>query len=661
MCDTVDSGTQVAIHELGNRDGEDQGWREDIKQGCSRFVRSCCTVKTAKTRLPILTWLPTYRLAWLFRDFVAGFTVGLTVIPQGLAYAALAELPLQYGLYSAFMGCFVYCVFGGSRHVTLGPTAITTLMVAEYVNGEPVYAVVLCLLAGCVQFLMGVLHLGFLVNFISFPVLAGFSSAAAITIATSQVKLVLGLKNIPRSFIKAVPTIFQKITHTNLSDMGMGIVCFVVLIVLKKLKEVDWDKKKGTLQKPPLWQKILRKVLWLFGTVRNAVVVVAASVVAYGLLTRGISTFTLTKEIKPGLPAFQPPQFWLVKNGTVVKNGPEIIQDIGVGLVIVPLIGFLESIAIGKAFARKGNYRIDATQELIAIGVTNMLGSFVSAYPVTGSFGRTAVNYQSGVKTQLGGLFTGILVILALAFLTPSFKYIPSAALGAVIISAVIQMVEYSVIPVFWRVKKLDLLAFFVTFFGVLLLGIQYGIALGVGVSLIILLYPSARPRATVYPASIAPDDVLIVQLESGLNFPAVDYMRDVVAKDAFKEKPYKNVVMRCCCVSDIDCTVVQALDQLIEEFEARGLKLHFSCMRPDIRAALVRSKIKGFRYFKTCEDAIAAMREPDQENGEVIMTDHALLSNIDTPNDDTPDNTPDNVPCTIHIPAVNVSKVTAV
>ncbi|KAI8487397.1 hypothetical protein Bbelb_348660 [Branchiostoma belcheri] len=435
--------------------------------------------------------------------------------------------------------------------------------------------------------------------------------------------------------------------------MGMGIVCFVVLIVLKKLKEVDWDKKRGTLLKPPLWQKILRKVLWFFGTVRNAVVVVAASLAAYGLLSRGISTFTLTKEIKPGLPGFQPPQFQLVKNGTVVKNGPEIIQDIGVGLVIVPLIGFLESIAIGKAFARKGNYRIDATQELLAIGVTNILGSFVSAYPVTGSFGRTAVNYQSGVKTQLGGLFTGLLVVLALAFLTPSFKYIPSAALGAVIISAVIQMVEYSVIPVFWRVKKLDLLAFIVTFFGVLLLGIQYGIALGVGVSLIILLYPSARPRATVYPARIAPDDVLIVQLESGLNFPAVDYMRDVVAKDAFKEKPYKNVVMRCCCVSDIDCTVVQALDQLIEEFEARGLKLHFSCMRPDIRAALVRSKIKGFRYFKTCEDAIAAMREPDQENGEVIMTDHALLANLDTPDDDTPDNdAPD-------IPAVDVSKVT--
>ncbi|XP_039417970.1 sodium-independent sulfate anion transporter isoform X7 [Corvus cornix cornix] len=399
--------------------------------------------------LPILRWLPRYSRAWLPLDLLAGLAVGLTTVPQALAYAELAGLPLQYGLYSSFMGCFVYCFLGTAKDVTLGPTAIMSLLVSSYAFHEPVYAVLLTFLSGCIQLAMGLLHLGFLLDFISCPVIKGFTSAASITISFNQIKNILGLQGIPRQFFLQVYETLRRIWETRAGDAVLGLTCLAVLTGLRAMK----SHLPQAAPAEPLAVRISYLIVWISATARNALVVLFAGLVAYSFQVMGSQPFRLTGSIPQGLPAFRPPHFSLaVPNGTVPFQS--MVEDMGVGLAVVPLMGLLETIAIAKAFASQSGYRIDPNQELLALGVANVLGSFVSSYPITGSFGRTAVNAQSGVCTPAGGLVTGALVLLSLAYLTSLFYYIPKAALAAVIISAVVPMFDAGIFRTLWRVKS---------------------------------------------------------------------------------------------------------------------------------------------------------------------------------------------------------------
>ncbi|XP_014742923.1 PREDICTED: sodium-independent sulfate anion transporter [Sturnus vulgaris] len=352
--------------------------------------------------LPILRWLPRYSRAWLPLDLLAGLAVGLTTVPQALAYAELAGLPLQYGLYSSFMGCFVYCILGTAKDVTLGPTAIMSLLVSSYASHEPVHAVLLAFLSGCIQLAMGLLHLGFILDFISFPVIKGFTSAASITISFNQIKNILGLQGIPRQFFLQVYETLRRIGETRAGDAVLGLTCLAALAGLRAMK--SHVPRAGPAE--ALAVRISHLIVWISGTARNALVVLFAGLVAYSFQVMGSQPFRLTGSIPQGLPAFRPPRFSLAApNGTVPFQS--LVQDMGVGLAVVPLMGLLETIAIAKAFASQNGYRIDPNQELLALGVANVLGSFVSSYPITGSFGRTAVNAQSGVCTPAGGLVTG--------------------------------------------------------------------------------------------------------------------------------------------------------------------------------------------------------------------------------------------------------------
>lgn len=259
-------------------------------------------VKCAKAHLPITSWLPNYSCISLLRDIIAGLTVGLMVVPQGLAYATIAGLPVQYGLYSAWMGCFVYCVFGGSKDITLGPTAIMSLMVNRYAEGQPLYAIAATLLCGIVQFSMGILRLGFLVRFISLPVISGFVSAAAITIGFGQVKSLLGLHNIPRDFIPCVYETFKHIKETNPWDLLLGSCCIVILVVLKKLNRIKWDEDEDVTT----LQRVCRKFLWLVSTARNFLVVLLAAAIAKAVESAGSkNVFSMTPKVQPGIPDFK--------------------------------------------------------------------------------------------------------------------------------------------------------------------------------------------------------------------------------------------------------------------------------------------------------------------------------------------------------------------
>ncbi|KAB0356149.1 hypothetical protein FD754_000305 [Muntiacus muntjak] len=307
---------------------------------------SCCwSTETMQKWLPFLGWLPDYTWYALKMDFIAGISVGLTVIPQALAYAEVAGLPPQYGLYSAFMGCFVYFFLGTSRDVTLGPTAIMSLLVSFYTFHEPAYAVLLAFLSGCIQLGMGLLRLGLLLDFISCPVIKGFTSAAAIIIGFGQIKNLLGLQHIPRQFFLQVYYTFHNIGETRVGDAVLGLVCMVLLLVLKLMR----DHVPPVHPEMPTGVRLSHGLVWTATTARNALVVSFAALVAYSFQVTGYQPFVLTGKTPEGLPdAHIPPFSVTTANGTV--SFTEMVQGMGAGLVVVPLMGLLESIAVAKSF-----------------------------------------------------------------------------------------------------------------------------------------------------------------------------------------------------------------------------------------------------------------------------------------------------------------------
>ncbi|XP_032676885.1 sodium-independent sulfate anion transporter-like isoform X2 [Odontomachus brunneus] len=525
------------------------------------FSRSCNLKGVLVRRIPILAWLPLYSWTKLLQDTLAGLTVGLTAIPQGIAYAIVAGLPAQYGLYSGFMGCFVYLIFGSSKDVTVGPTAIMALLTQQHVTklGKD-FAVLLCFLSGALITAMGLLHLGFLVDFISMPVICGFSNAAAVIIATSQLGTLLGIKGRSDSFIDAISQIIKHGNETKLWDTLLGVCSMTVLVLLKKLP----GKKLGTP---------LEKFMWLVCIARNAIVVMVGILIAYVLFSHDIKPFQITGNITEGLPPVSLPPFTIV-NGNHTYTFFELVSELGSSIVSVPLIAILESIAIAKAFA-KGK-TLDANQEMLALGLCNIFGSLVKSMPVTGSFTRTAINNASGVKTPMGGLFTGALVLLACGLLTSTFAFIPKATLAAVIIIAMYYMFEVQIFIVLWRTKKIDLVPLTVTLLCCLAVGLEYGMIAGVAVNLILLLYFAARPGLLIEERIVDGLTVLYVSPKQSLSYPAAEYLRERVMSWCDKKSGNLPVVVEGRHVLRIDATVAKNLTLLLTDLAARDQKLVF-------------------------------------------------------------------------------------
>ncbi|XP_063473405.1 sodium-independent sulfate anion transporter isoform X2 [Symphalangus syndactylus] len=599
----------------------------------------CCSPAAVQRRLPILAWLPSYSLQWLKMDFVAGLSVGLTAIPQALAYAEVAGLPPQYGLYSAFMGCFVYFFLGTSRDVTLGPTAIMSLLVSFYTFHEPAYAVLLAFLSGCIQLAMGVLRLGFLLDFISCPVIKGFTSAAAVTIGFGQIKNLLGLQNIPRQFFLQVYHTFLRIAETRVGDAILGLVCMLLLLVLKLMR----DHMPPIHPEMPPGVRLSHGLVWAATTARNALVVSFAALVAYSFEVTGYQPFILTGETAEGLPPVRIPPFSVTTaNGTI--SFTEMVQDMGAGLAVVPLMGLLESIAVAKAFEMRFCHVAQAGLELLGSSDPPALASQSAAItavshrtwpdymrlriitasmptrscwpsvsptcwapsspPTRSQAALGAVNAQSGVCTPAGGLVTGVLVLLSLDYLTSLFYYIPKSALAAVIIMAVAPLFDTKIFRTLWRVKRLDLLPLCVTFL-LCFWEVQYGILAGALVSLLMLLHAAARPETKV-----SEGPVLVLQPASGLSFPAVEALREEILSRALAVSPPRCLVLECTHVCSIDYTVVLGLGELLQDFQKEGVTLAFVGLQVPVLRVLLSADLKGFQYFSTLEEAEKHLRQ---------------------------------------------------
>ncbi|CAG9767312.1 unnamed protein product [Ceutorhynchus assimilis] len=585
----------------------------------------------AKTRVPILRWAPQYTTKKLISDCIAGFTVGLTVMPQALAYATLGGLEPQYGLYSAFAGCFIYTIFGSIKDITIGPTALMALMTYQQVIGRNSdYAILLCFLTGVVQLIMAVLHLGVLVDFISIPVTVGFTSATSVIIGSSQLGSLLGIPIKSNQFFETMTKVVQNIHLTRLTDFGLGVGCIVALLLLRKLKDLKVHKK-GT--KPTKTQSTLNYTLWLISTSRNALVVILCSTAAYLYEAYGGgSPFRLTGNVKSGLPEFKVPPFTTMLNNST-KTFPDMLSDLGSSVFLVPIIAVLGNVAIAKAFA--SGEIIDATQELLTLSFCNILGSFFSSMPVTGSFSRSAVNHASGVQTSFGGVITGVMVLLALAFLTPYFAYIPKASLGSVIVCAVIFMIEYEVIKPMWRSSKKDLVSAFATFIVCLVIGVEYGILVGVGINIVFLLYPSARPGVHVEKCTTpGRKDYILITPGNALYFPAIDFIKTSIARAGVASKNLP-VVIDCQFILGADFTAAKGIAALINEFSTRRQPLYFLNARLEVVAVFQGVMSEDFVYFN-CKTKLEHMIEEgaiipeEQENLLTFEFDSSLSRTVE-------------------------------
>ncbi|XP_011144186.1 sodium-independent sulfate anion transporter isoform X2 [Harpegnathos saltator] len=566
-----------------------------------RRVRATCTRKTLYKRLPILSWLPRYNGQDALGDLVAGITVGLTVIPQSLAYSNVAGLPPQYGLYGSFLGCFIYVIFGSCKDIPMGPTAIISLLTYQTVSHleDPVpHAILLSFMAGLVELIMGIFGLGFLIDFVSGPVSSGFTSAVALIIVTSQVKDILGISARGSQFIEMWQSIIANIHDTSAWDAALGASCIVLLLILRLLASCNIGPENKELRTTK--HRVVNKILWLISTSRNALLVVLCGCLGYSFQNE--SPVKLIGYIPGGMPIVQIPPFGYMKDANTTVTFVDMVSNLSTGILVIPLISLMEDIAICKAFANGKS--VDATQELIAIGMSNIGNAFVQAFPGTGSLSRSAVNNASGVRTPFGGIYTGALVILALLFLTPYFSFIPRASLAAIIIAAVIFMVEVKVVKPMWRTKKSDLIPGLGTFIACLVLQLEIGILCGVGLNIIFILYHAARPKISVEKLTTYHGiEYLMLTPDRCLIFPSVDYVRNLVTKYSQRAGNVATpVVIDCSHIYGADFTAAMVIETLTKDFASRGQPLFFYNLKPSVYAVFEGVEPTDFVVYYTQE-----------------------------------------------------------
>ncbi|XP_011192448.1 sodium-independent sulfate anion transporter [Zeugodacus cucurbitae] len=533
--------------------------------------------KNLYKRLPILEWLPKYDRNDVVGDLVAGITVGLTVIPQGLAFAGITGLELQYGLYSCFMGCFIYVLFGTSKDVPVGPTAIAALLTFQIARGDLVKTILLTFLTGIIEMLMGLLKLGFLIDFVSGPVSAGFTSAASLIIFTSQLKDLLVVNTAGDTLVDMWISIFKDFNNISWNDAALGISSVVLLLAMRAMTFVDIGPKEGKKS----WQRLLQKTIWLIGTSRNAVLVVLVGLLGFQLLQSDIDIFRMVGYVPDGLPEFKVPAFSTTTftnttSGELIEMHEsfiDMVSSLGAGLIVIPLVSLLETTALIQAFA--DGKPCDANQELIAIGLCNVGTSFAQGFRGNGPLARGAVLNASGVRTQMSNLYTGLIVIFALLYFTPAFFYVPKAALAAIIVSATIFMVQYRVVKPMWHSKRTDLIPGLGAFIACIVLPVQIGILVGMAINIVFILYSAARPKLRIETLEASNGiKYLMLTPDRCLIFPSVEFVRNVINKHS--RKSTLPVVIDCTYIYGADFTAAKVVSMLIKDFETRNQKLYF-------------------------------------------------------------------------------------
>lgn len=527
---------------------------------------------------PLLGQLRSYSASHFKGDLNAGITVGIILIPQAMAYSVLAGLPPVYGLYASIVPLIIYAFLGSSRHLGMGPVAIISLLIiagigelAEIGSGRFLQLTILTAFGvGIFQLLMGIMRMGFIANFLSKPVLSGFTSAAALIIIASQLRNLFGVELPGTTQVHEVAVaMIQSIGQIDPVTTIIGLGSLITIVAVNK------------------WKETFPAAL---------IVVILGTFITYLFRLDGMGV-AIVGDIPRGLPSF----------GLTGINMADL-QILFPTILVIALVSYVESIAVAKAIASKHGYKIDPNQELVALGFAKFGGAFFQSFPTAGSFSRTALNDQAGGRTGIATIISAGIIALTLIFLTPLFFYMPNAVLAAIIIIAVARLFDIREMIELWTIDIKDLAMLLITFFSTLALGIEEGIAVGVVISLTVLIYSSTKPHSAElgrlgstnsyrninrYPEAITNDEILIFRFDSPLYFASAEHFRDTMEElIEIKNDKLKLIILDASAINEIDSTGIHGMKELIKDLKLRRITFYISGAIGPVRDKLKASGI---------------------------------------------------------------------
>ncbi|RKF14582.1 sulfate permease [Roseovarius spongiae] len=538
---------------------------------------------------PILDWGRHYDRTAFTGDAVAAVIVTIMLIPQSLAYALLAGMPPEAGIYASIAPILLYAIFGTSRTLAVGPVAVVSLMTAAAVGnvaesgaaGYAAAALTLAALSGAMLLALGFLRLGFLANFLSHPVIAGFITASGILIAASQLRHILGVEAEGHTLIEIARSLWAHLGEVNLITLALGGLATAFLY---------WVR--GGL-KPLLRRAGLGPRAAGIGAKTGPVLAIVATTLAvwaFDLAARGVA---IVGEVPQSLPPL-----------TMPSVSPELIRQLAAPALLISIIGFVESISVAQTLAAKKRQRIDPDQELIGLGAANMGAAFTGGFPVTGGFSRSVVNFDAGAETPAAGAFTALGLALAALFLTPLIHYLPKATLAATIIVAVLSLVDLSILKRAWTFSRADFAAVLATILLTLFAGVELGVMAGVVTSILVHLYKTSRPHMAVvgrvpgtehfrnvlrHEVETQPH-ILSLRVDESLYFPNARYLEDQLAAFAADKPELTDVVLMFPAVNEVDLSALESLEAINARLRDAGIRLHLSEVKGPVMDRLKRS-----------------------------------------------------------------------
>jgi SulP family sulfate permease len=522
------------------------------------------------------TWARQYNRATLANDLVAALIVTVMLIPQSLAYAMLAGLPPEVGLYASVAPLVLYAVLGTSRVLAVGPVAVVSLMTAAAIGEQAALgvhsywaiAITLAFISGAMLLLMGFLRLGFLANFLSHPVISGFISASGLLIAASQLKALMGVQAEGHNFVELVGALVAQIPNIHALTLALGVAATAFLFWVRKgLKPLLQGWGLGATA-----ADMIAKA----GPVA-AIVVTAVATWALGWNAQGLK---IVGTVPQGLPPLTLPLWDLA-----------LWKDLALPALLISVVGFVESVSVGQTLAAKRRQRIEPDQELVALGASNVSAALTGGFPVTGGFARSVVNFDAGAQTPAAGVFTAVGLLLASLLLTPALYYLPQATLSATIIVAVLSLVDLGILRRTWAYSRTDFVAVLSTLLATLAAGVELGLVVGVGVSLALFLYRTSRPhiaevglvpgtehfRNVLRHAVQTSPQLVTLRMDESLYFANARALEDRV-NDAVAEHPeLVHLVLQCSGINDIDASALESLEAIEKRLRDAGIALHLS------------------------------------------------------------------------------------
>ncbi len=542
-----------------------------------------------KNYLPITRWAKRYSPGAFADDALAAVIVTIMLIPQSLAYALIAGLPPEVGLYASILPLIAYAIFGTSNTLAVGPVAVVSLMTAAAIGriaetGSADYiaaAAVLAFLSGLILLGLGILRMGFLANFLSHPIIAGFITASGILIAASQLKHIFGVAGGGHTLIEIIQSLMSDIASFNPATLGIGVVSILFLLCARA-----WLAKLLTgLGIPEKTAASISKAGPLL-----AVMGTTAAVAWFGFDARGVA---IVGEVPRGLPTPGLPEF-----------DAALWRQLAGPALLIAIIGYVESVSIAQTLAAKRRERIDLNQELIGLSAANLAAGTSGGFPVTGGFARSVVNFDAGARTPAAGGFAALGIALAALFLTPLLYFLPKATLAATIIVAVLSLVNIGAIQRTWRYSKSDFAAMMITIAGVFAFGVEVGVVAGVALSIALLLYRSSKPHyaivgqvpGTEHFRNIHRHDVTTspsaasIRVDGNLFFANARFLEDHVLGVAADQPDVKHIVLMCSAVNEIDASALESLEAINERLKHAGVTFHMSEVKGPVMDRLERS-----------------------------------------------------------------------